>query len=396
MLKLKSEYILIRFGELSTKKKNRRLFVKTLIQNIKKACYDTPNIRLEDRFDRILLRLHGEDETVVLNHLAYVFGISSYTPVYKTETDLDKIAELCLHHIQSIESTTFKVATTRKIKTLPFISDDVNRHVAGLILRNTQHKVDIHHPEIIVKIEADALETWVGLTTYKGMGGMPVGVSGKALVLMSGGIDSPVAAYQMMKRGVEIECVHFMTPPYTSELALNKVKDLVTSLLPYQSSIKLHVVDFTKTQQALYTGTDTRYGITMMRRAFVRIANRIAKDQKCLALVSGDSIAQVASQTLESLATIEHASFIPLFRPLLSFDKNEIIDLAKKIGTYAISILPYEDCCSLFAVNDPKTKPRIYFVEKEEEKVNDLTRLLEEAYLSTYTQVISYDRKDYL
>jgi thiamine biosynthesis protein ThiI len=187
-----------------------------------------------------------------------------------------------------------------------------------------------------------------------------------------------------------------MTPPYTSDLALNKVKDLVSALLPYQSIIKLHIVDFTKTQQALYTDTDTRYGITMMRRAFVRIANRIAKDQKCLALVSGDSIAQVASQTLESLATIEHASFIPLLRPLLSFDKNEIIEVAKRIHTYSISILPYDDCCSLFAVNDPKTKPRIYFVEKEEEKVSDLNLLLEEAYANTKTQVITYVRKDYL
>lgn len=396
MLESKSEYILIRFGELSTKKKNRRLFVKTLILNIKKACIEHPNIRLEDRFDRILLRLNGEDESNVLNALQHVFGIASYTPVYQTETDLDEIAKVCLFHIKEIESSSFKVYTKRKIKTLPFISDDVNRHVAGLILKNTQHKVDIHHPVITIKIETDALETWIGLKTYKGMGGMPVGVSGKALVMMSGGIDSPVAAYQMMKRGVEIECVHFMTPPFTSELALNKVKDLVQALLPYQSSIKLHIVDFTKAQQSLYTDTDTRYGITMMRRAFVRIANRIAKDHKCLALVSGDSIAQVASQTLESLATIEHASFIPLFRPLLSFDKNEIIDLAKKIKTYPISILPYDDCCSLFAVNDPKTKPRIYFVEKEEEKVHDLAALLEEAYLNQHTEVISLTRKDYL
>lgn len=391
-----ANHILIRFGELSTKKKNRRLFVRTLISSIRKRCIHFPNIQLKDQFDRILLILNNEPMEPVLEALGDVFGIASYTPVFMCESTLEAIAQTTFEQMKDLEPSTFKVESRRKVKTFPFNSMDVNRAVASLILSQTQHRVDIHHPHISIRVEVGAHETHIGVKTYLGRLGMPVGVGGKALVLMSGGIDSPVAAYMMMKRGVEIECVHFTTPPFTSDQALQKVKGLIQQLTRFQAEIPLHIVNFTDVQVEMYRPIDKRYGITLMRRGFVRIANRIAKERKALALVTGDSIGQVASQTIESLGTIEEASLIPVLRPLLTYDKMEIIQWAKTLNTYPISILPYDDCCSLFAVNEPKTKPRVYFTELEEAKCNDLDGLMDQAYQTKETILIHEKDESYL
>lgn len=396
MLNTNIEYILIRFGEMSTKKKNRKIFIKMLIQNIKKACHDEPSITLKDQFDRIMLTLNGANQQVVLDHLSKVFGIASYTPVMVVPTDIEQMAAMTLSQMIDEPSSTFKVETRRKVKNLPFISDDVNRAVAGRILANTSHKVDIHHPIIKIRIEVSPLKTYIGIKTYPGLQGMPVGVGGKALVLMSGGIDSPVAAYLMMKRGVEIECVHFQTPPYTSPQALEKVRQLIQKLTPYQTKIPLHIINFTQVQLEIYRPIDKRYGVTLLRRAFMKIATSIAQQGHLLALVTGDSIGQVASQTLESMATIGVVTQIPIIRPLITYDKIEIIELAKRIGTYDISIQPYEDCCSLFAVNEPKTKPRVYFTELEEAKCHNLEGLIEEATASIVTELIQTTQETYL
>lgn len=396
MLNPNIEYILIRFGEMSTKKKNRKLFIKTLIQNIKSACQDEPSITLKNQFDRIMLTLNGAHQQVVLDRLSKVFGIASYTPVMVVDTDIETISAITLSQMISEPISTFKIETRRKVKNLPFISDDINRAVAGRILANTEHKVDIHHPEVKIRIECGPTKTSIGIKTYPGLQGMPVGVGGKALVLMSGGIDSPVAAYLMMKRGVEIECVHFQTPPYTSPQALEKVRQLIQKLTPYQAKIPLHIVDFTQVQLEIYRPIDKRYGVTLLRRAFMKIATSIAKETHLLALVTGDSIGQVASQTLESMSTIGVVTPLPIIRPVITYDKIEIIELAKRIGTYEISILPYEDCCSLFAVNEPKTKPRIYFTELEEAKCNNLDGLIEAATSTVVTEVIQKTQETYL
>lgn len=386
---LKIEHILIRFGEMSTKKKNRRLFVRTLIDNIKARCFDYPNITLKDHFDRIVLILNDEPSDEVMEALKDVFGIASFTPIWSCKSQLEDMAALSLRIMEGLEPTTFKVEARRKVKTLPFVSDDIHRAIAKPILLTTAHKVDIHNPVIRIKVEAGPNVTHIGIQTILGRAGLPVGVGGKALVLMSGGIDSPVAAYQMMKRGVQVEAIHFATPPYTSLQSLEKVRSLLRQLTRFQPSIPLHIVDFTAVQMELYRPIDKRYGITLMRRAFVKIANQVAKDIKALALVTGDSIGQVASQTLESLATIEAVSHIPVLRPLLTFDKVEIIDLAQKIKTFDISIQPFEDCCSLFAVNEPKTKPRIYFTELEEAKCNGLDELMDAAKQNCTHEVIT-------
>lgn len=392
----KIDHILIRYGELSTKKKNRRFFVKQLILNIKNQLKATPLIRVIDKYDRILVELNGEDIDVVIEKLKHIFGIANFTPIVRCESNVELIAQIAAEQMSKIDSTTFKVITSRKIKTLAFISDDVNRAVAGAILDSSHHKVDVHHPEIKIRIEVSAKETLMGFKTYPGLQGLPVGVSGKTLLLMSGGIDSPVAAYLMMKRGVSVECVHFETPPYTSAQALEKVKNLVKILTLYQAEIPLHIVDFTALQQEIYRPIEKRYGITIMRRFFVRIANLIAQERKCSAIVTGDSIGQVASQTVESMETIQDASIKPIFRPLLTYDKLEIINLAQTIGTYETSILPFEDCCTLYAVNSPKTKPRIYFTQEQEEKCEGLDDLMKIAYESKVSQIIDSSMADYL
>ncbi|MBQ4252222.1 MAG: tRNA 4-thiouridine(8) synthase ThiI, partial [Erysipelotrichaceae bacterium] len=264
---------------------------------------------------------------------------------------------------------TFKVITKRANKKFPIHSDEINRAVASEVLRNygPQHlKVDVHDPdyELIVEIREQA--TYVMAETILGAGGYPVGVGGKALLMMSGGIDSPVAGYLTMKRGVEIECIHFASMPYTSQEALNKVKELTRIISGYQGRIKLHVVPFTETQLAIYKNCDEEYAITIMRRMMYRIANRIAEKNKCLALVNGESVGQVASQTLESISVINAVSEYPVIRPVVTYDKLEIIALAEKIGTYEVSILPYEDCCTIFTPKNPVTKPHPFKVEKQE------------------------------
>ena len=370
--------VMIRFGELNTKGKNKIMFINTLLRNIKHALKEFKNLEISKTHDRIYIELNGEDHNKIHEKLQMVSGIQNYSFVNRVEKDMDKIIDACEELIKDKEKFTFKVKAKRADKNFNVHSDDMNRLVATRILKNYEHKVDIHNPDINIYIEVRLEGAFVYLDIIKGLGGFPLGVIGKSMLLMSGGIDSPVAAYLMMKRGIKIEAVHFASPPYTSDGAIKKVKDLLKVLAGIQEEIKLVIIPFTKIQEKIYEGKDESYNITIMRRMMYRIAEREAIMNNCLALCSGESIGQVASQTLESMATINEVVKLPMIRPLAIFDKLDIIDIAKKIGTYDISIRPFIDCCTIFTPKNPTTKPSIKRAETLEKEF-DYESLIEEA-----------------
>lgn len=370
--------LMIRFGELNTKGKNKIMFINTLLRNIRHALKEFKNLEISKTHDRIYIELNGEDHNKIHEKLQMVSGIQNYSFVNRVEKDMDKIIDACEDLIKDKEKFTFKVRAKRADKNFNVHSDDMNRLVATRILKNYEHKVDIHNPDINIYIEVRLEGAFVYLDIIKGLGGFPLGVIGKSMLLMSGGIDSPVAAYLMMKRGIKIEAVHFASPPYTSDGAIKKVKDLLKVLAGIQEEIKLVIIPFTKIQEKIYEGKDESYNITIMRRMMYRIAEREAIMNNCLALCSGESIGQVASQTLESMATINEVVKLPMIRPLAIFDKLDIIDIAKKIGTYDISIRPFIDCCTIFTSKNPTTKPSIKRAEALEKEF-DYETLIEEA-----------------
>ena len=369
MDELKYEYILVRFGELSTKGKNRNDFIKRLTLNMQRALKDYPQLKYEKTRDHIYIHLNGVDPKEISPVLRNVFGLRSFAPTVKVENEEEAILEGA-RKMMAGKKGTFKVITRRANKRFPIHSDEMNRKVASAVLHEygPELKVDVHEPDypLIVEIRNEA--TYLMAETTMGLGGYPVGVGGKALLMLSGGIDSPIAGYLTMKRGVEIECIHYASMPYTSQEALNKVKELARIISRYQGRIKLHIVPFTETQLEIYRNCDEQYAITIMRRMMYRIAQRVAEKNDCLAIVNGESIGQVASQTLESMSVINKVVDIPVIRPVVTYDKLEIIDLAEKLHTYEVSILPYEDCCTIFTPKNPVTRPHINKVENQEQR----------------------------
>ncbi len=384
------QMLMVRFGELSTKGKNKKDFINRLAKNIKNALKEFNNISLDVRYDHIYVDLKGEDYEPILNVLCDISGIKAISLVYKIDSDIELIKETSLILIKELEGKTFKVNCKRSNKSFPYISDQIVRMVAPHILKNTDLKVDVHNPDINLSIEVRQEGTYIFFKTFQGAGGYPLGVGGKALMMLSGGIDSPVACYLMMKRGVSIECIHFASPPYTQVGVIYKLEDLLSKLNRYQESIVLHIVPFTKLQEAIYANSNESFAITIMRRMMYRISESLAKKRNCLAIVNGESIGQVASQTLVSMNTINAVCNMPVIRPLAVFDKLDIIDIAKKIDTFEISIRPYEDCCTIFAPKNPKTAPKIDEVEKYESKF-DYQALIDEALENIETKVIKKD-----
>ena len=350
--------VLIRYGELSTKGKNRKDFIRKLDQNIRHMLKDFPALTYQRTFDRIYIRLNGEDPEKIRKLLSKVSGISSFSFTEKVPSDLNAIEEACLRIASESGKHTFKIITKRHDKTFPLNSDGINRAVAGEILKATDLKVDVHEPELEIRIEVHSDFTYLTSEKIPGAGGYPAGINGKVLLMLSGGIDSPVAAYELMKRGLDVEAVHFASPPYTSENARQKVLDLAGMVSVYnQLRMRVHIVEFTDLQLEIYKAAGDPYAVTLMRRMMFRIAEQIAREEGCLALATGESVGQVASQTLESIACINEVISMPVLRPLICVDKVDIIDLARKIGTYETSILPYEDCCTIFDPKNPVTKP---------------------------------------
>ena len=380
-------HIMVRYGELSTKGKNKNSFIKALFENIEHALKDFSSLSFEKRFDHIYIYLNGCDAEPVIARLQDVSGIHSLSLVHKCEKDIDVIKQDSLELIKLEKGKTFKVNAKRGDKSFPIVSDDIVRQVAPIILRNTELKVDVHNPDISLNIEVREEAAYIYCHTYLGAGGYPLGMSGKALCMLSGGIDSPVACYLMLKRGIKIECIHFASPPYTQVGVIYKLEDILSKLTRYQPSIKLHIVPFTKLQEAIYDNVPESYCITVMRRMMYRIATLLANRKNCPLIANGESLGQVASQTAQSIKVINEVTSMPIIRPCATMDKLEIIDISKKIDTYDISIRPFEDCCTIFTPKNPKTMPNFDSVVEFESKF-DYMSLIKECIANIETKEI--------
>lgn len=365
--------ILIKYGELTTKKDNRKFFIKELVNNIRKKIDD---IEIEYSLDRMYIKSNNIDDTI--SKLKEVFGIYSIIECYKVNTNIDEIKDTILNLLKNKNFKTFKVVTKRSDKSFPISSMEFSSKIGGIILKNIESKVDVHNPDIYVNIEIKNGYTYIYTNEIKGLGGYPVGVQGKGLLMLSGGIDSPVAGYLALKRGIDVECIYFDSPPHTSIEAKNKVIDLANILNKYSGKIKIFVVPFTKLQETIYKNVQNEYMITIMRRMMYRIAHKLALKNKCKVIINGESIGQVASQTLTSINTINSVTNFPIIRPVCCLDKLEIIEISKKIGTYDISIRPYEDCCTVFVPKHPSINPDINKC-LEFEKNFDYESLIDEA-----------------
>ncbi len=364
-----TQLILVRYGELGLKGKNRSFFEDKLIHNMRKALRGRGKTRVFRTRGRLFVEIITGDREEIISRLQNVFGIASLSPVTKAAWDLEDIKEKALTLMQEVHrpGESFKVESRRSNKTFPLKSPEVTQEVSSYILEHmTQLPVDVHKPKHVLKVEIRDEEAYVFTDAYKGAGGLPVGVTGKGLLLLSGGIDSPVAASMAFKRGVEVEALHFHSFPFTSERSREKVLDLCRVLSRYNGGINLHVASFTELQKAINRHCPQDWGVIIMRRMMLRIAARVAKKNGAGALFTGENLGQVASQTMESISVIEKVVDLPVLRPLLGFDKWEIIKLAEKIGTYSISIRPFEDCCTIFVAKHPVTRPRAEDAEEIE------------------------------
>lgn len=349
--------LLIKYGELTTKKGNRKFFIQTLEKNIR-SILKKFNFEIEYDYVRMYIKCEKRDLEEIISSLQKVFGIHGIVICHKANTK-DEIFEIALKLLKESGAKTFKVETVRADKSFPIPSMEFSRQLGGYLLKNLKVKVDVHHPDEIIKVEIRREGNFVYVKETPGIGGYPVGIQGKGILMLSGGIDSPVAGYLALKRGVDVECLYFESPPHTSVEAKNKVITLASILNEYSGHIKVHVIPFTKLQEEIYKKVDPEYVITIMRRMMYRIAEKVAHERKAKIIINGESIGQVASQTLSSMSVINAVTNMPVIRPVACMDKLEIISLAEKIGTYTTSILPYEDCCTIFLPKHPVIHPNL-------------------------------------
>lgn len=368
--------LLVRYGEISLKGKNRSEFEQRLLVNIDNALADLPSRKIRKTFGRIFIELKA-DLPEVKERLQRVFGVVSFSPVLEAPLDIAAIRENALYVLENTPGQTFKVETKRSYKGFPYKSPEINHLVGGYLLARTGQKVDVHNPDRVIHLEIRDDGAYIYSQIIPGPGGLPVGVTGRGVLLISGGLDSPVAGWLGLKRGLELTGLHFHSFPFTSERSKEKVIDLCRVLARYAGSFRLIVAPFTAIQKAIRQSCPEELYVTIMRRMMFRIAEKVAHREGALALLTGESLGQVASQTLESIAVINRVVELPVLRPVISWDKTEIIELARKIGTYEISIQPYEDCCTLFVPRHPATKPRLEKVERAEENL-DVEGLMQE------------------
>ncbi len=376
--------ILIRYGELSLKKSNRKQFTDRMKFTIKRALKDFEKLDYLDCSMRFYIILNGEDENKIIPILEKIPGIYSFSLAERCDKDIDMIKECALRVLKENmpnKNFTFKVDTNRADKNYPLHSLEISQEIARYLFKNIDNlKADVHHPDLTLNIDLRDEGAFIYVKNYQGLGGLPAGSMGKVELMISGGIDSIVAGFLAVRKGLHVEAIHFASPPYTSDNSLQKVIDLLEVLTPYTEyqSINLLVVPFTKIQKAIYDYCRDDYCITIMRRMMYRIAERLGKNRGGNAIINGENIGQVASQTLESINTIESVVSMPIIRPLATMDKSEIIEISRKINTYDISIRPYEDCCTVFVPKHPQIKPRPDMAEAQEKKF-DYETLIDEA-----------------
>lgn len=370
--------ILIKYGELSTKKGNRNFFINTLYNNVKSklGMYD---VSINKDRAKMTIKFRDEDFDDIVKIVGKVFGIHTFNIAYLCDSDEDAIKSTVMEVVSNTNFNTFKVDTKRSDKRFPIHSGDLNRILGGMILKNVPNiKVDVHNPDLLLKVEIREDGTYIYYNSFNGSGGYPVGTQPKGMLMLSGGIDSPVAGYLAMKRGIVIDAVYFEAIPHTSLEAREKVITLCRKLSSYTNHINLHIVNFTTIQEEIYKNCREDYCITIMRRMMYRIMEKLATKYNGLAIINGESVGQVASQTLTSMSVINSVTNMPVIRPLACLDKLEIMDIARKIETYETSILPYEDCCTVFVPKHPAINPKIETAIKEENKF-DYDRLINEA-----------------
>ena len=386
--------ILIKYGELSTKKGNRNFFINTLHRSVVSKLKNY-NVSIHKDRARMTVMFDDKDLDDIKSIIDKIFGIHTYHIATVCESEDTSIQETLLEVIRKETFNTFKIDVRRSNKNFPIHSQDYNRVLGGLLLKNIDGiKVDVHNPDLWINVEIRDDHTYIYYNSYEGSGGYPVGTQAKGMLMLSGGIDSPVAGYLAMKRGVELEAVYFEAVPHTSLEAREKVVSLCKKLSSYTDKINLHVVNFTPIQESIYKYCRDDYCITIMRRMMYRIMEKIAKKYHGLVIVNGESIGQVASQTLTSMSVINGVTNMPVIRPVACLDKLEIIDIARKIDTYETSILPYEDCCTVFVPRHPVINPKEDICIKEEERF-DYMPMLDEAVESLNTIVVTSDDKEY-
>ena len=383
--------ILIRYGELSTKGRNKKMFTQKLASNIKKALVDFPQVKVIPDYDFMYLDLHEAHEEAVIEKVKPIFGIQSISPVYIIEKDMEVAKKVVLDLLsqEDLEGKTFKIMTKRSDHTFEMDTNQINLFLGDAVLEAFPDiKVQLKQPDITVRIDVRREHLMVSLKTIPGAGGLPVGTSGRVMLMLSGGIDSPVAGYLAMKRGMEIQCVHFASPPYTSPQALEKTKLLAAKIARFGGSIQFLTVPFSRIQEEIKKSVPEAYLMTIMRRFMLRITDELRKNAKALPIANGESVWQVASQTLESMLAINDVTNTPIIRPVATMDKLDIIKVAEEIDTFELSIQPFEDCCTVFAPPSPKTKPKLDKARQYEARL-DVEGLIKEAIEGTVSEEIT-------
>jgi thiamine biosynthesis protein ThiI len=383
-----SELIIIKYGELGLKGGNRPAFEAALHRNLEWALRKVTGARVKRERGRFII--HVPDAAKALPLVTRVFGVVGASIVNSAPLELERICAIADDVLQKglaeIQGKTFKVETRRANKQFPLTTPELNSHIGAYLLDHTTATVDVHQPDVTVHVEIRDKMAYVYSATVKGPGGLPIGVASNGLLMISGGIDSPVAGWLAMRRGIALEAIHFHAAPYTSERSQQKVLDLMEILAAYSGNIKVHMVELTQAQLTLRNEAPLPLLVTLMRRIMFRVAERIALANSIPAIITGENVGQVASQTLQSMAVINAVTTLPIIRPLVTFDKSEIIHLAKRIGSYETSILPYEDCCTLFVPQHPETRPTLAMVEQAEASL-DIAGMVQ--YCLEHTEIVT-------
>lgn len=373
MKRLNYSEIMVRYGELSTKGKNRKGFIMQLAQNVRSTLEDFPMIKIKADRDRMHLILNGANSQAVIEKLQKVFGIQNFSPSIRVPKEIPALIEAVQMMMKEIYTgvESFKITAKRSDHDFIQTSEELNLTLGNAVIDIFPDiKVQMKRPDINLRVEIRLDAAYLSYETIQGAGGLPVGTSGRGMLMLSGGIDSPVAGYFAMKRGVEIEAVHFASPPYTSEQALQKAKDLTAKLAPYVGSIQFIEVPFTEVQEEIKKVVPQGYWMTITRRMMLRLTDEICKLRNGLIILNGESLGQVASQTLQSMVAINEVTNRPVVRPVATMDKLEIIEVAQEIDTFELAIQPFEDCCTIFAPPQPKTRPKLEKVHLYEERLD--------------------------